>query len=372
MIKKLWFFALIQCAFGLDAYVLSGLVLPISKSLHTAPESIGLGIAFFTIAYALSTPVIGKYFRLIHTKFILQIALVIFILGNIITIYANSLEFFLVSRLFAGIGAGLFSPIAFAIAVQLSTKENRGSAISIVLAGLSIGTALGVPVGLWLAKVYTWKFTIIVIILLSAIGLIILYLKRALIPLVENNNSFFTKNMISHKTISILAITFFTGFASLGLYSYLPELLVAQKFPSFIIYAMWLWGIGGCIGAFSIGKLLDTFVSNRSLTISISLTIIVSFVFIFLGNINLILFSCFLWGYAGWSSIVPQQHTLTSIPEVSHRDILALNASLNYLGGAIGTMFSSWIVHMHKLVYLPLILTPILMYNLYLRYLYKD
>ncbi|MCF8998704.1 MFS transporter [Acinetobacter nectaris] len=366
MLKKLWFLCLVSCALGLDAYVLSGLLPSIAQSIGSRPEQVGLGIAIFTLAYALSTPIFGNIFQRIHTSHLLQLAVSVFIVGNILTVCASAFSVFILGRLVAGVGAGIFSPLAFATAIKLGGEENKGQAIAIVLAGLSVGTAFGVPFGLWLSQIYTWKTTILCIIGLSSVGLLALFLNRLSIPLITTRASIFNKNIINSKTIPILMVTFLTGFTSLGLYSYLGQLLFIQGLMKIDIYAMWLWGIGGCIGAFSVGKLLDNYISSQKMTILVLFLLIISFILLFSGQWQLIVLACFIWGYAGWSSIVPQQHRLTSISKIFHQNILALNSSLNYLGGALGTAVASFIAYMQWLQELPIILVLILGLTLYI------
>jgi predicted MFS family arabinose efflux permease len=45
-----------------------------------------------------------------------------------------------------------------------------------------------------------------------------------------------------------------------------------------------------------------------------------------------------MWGMMGWASQTPQQHTLISVEPCHASAAVALNSSINYLGGAIGTV----------------------------------
>lgn len=61
MIRRLWPFVLGSVALGLDAYVIAGLLPAIAASLGSRVATVGLGVATFTGAYALSGPILAGH-----------------------------------------------------------------------------------------------------------------------------------------------------------------------------------------------------------------------------------------------------------------------------------------------------------------------
>ena len=78
---------------------------------------------------------------------------------------------YIVSRAIAGLGAGVFSPIAISASNHL-VSENKGKAIAFTVGGMSVGTVIGVPLGLEIANISNWRFAMLVIIVTSFIALI--------------------------------------------------------------------------------------------------------------------------------------------------------------------------------------------------------
>ena len=56
MIGRLWPYFVGTVALGLDAYVIAGMLPEIASDLGSGPGTVGLGVAAFTAAYAISGP----------------------------------------------------------------------------------------------------------------------------------------------------------------------------------------------------------------------------------------------------------------------------------------------------------------------------
>ncbi|MFJ1607885.1 MFS transporter [Streptomyces sp. NPDC088253] len=62
------------------------------------------------------------------------------------------------TRVLAAAGAALYTPTANAVATSLVEPERRGRAIAVVMGGLTVATALGVPLGTWIGRT-DWRLT---------------------------------------------------------------------------------------------------------------------------------------------------------------------------------------------------------------------
>ncbi|MEJ7217733.1 MFS transporter, partial [Staphylococcus caprae] len=65
-----------------------------------------------------------------------------------------------------------FSPISVSASNHLVSEKHKGKAISFTVGGMSVGTVIGVPLGLEIAKLSNWRFAMLVIITISLIALI--------------------------------------------------------------------------------------------------------------------------------------------------------------------------------------------------------
>lgn len=356
MIRLFWPLMLGAFALGLDAFVLAGLLPGMAQELHTSQALVGLGVALFTASYAVSAPVLASVAGGRSTRKALLIGLGLFTLGNMATSVAPSLGILLVARLVAGIGAGFYSPLAAASAANMVPAHQRGQALGLVLAGLSMGTAFGVPVGLLVEDYCGWRWTI---------GLIVLLGLVAMLGVARRAEGFPTMPIIAWQerlraladrfTLATLGVTLCTGIASLGLYTYLAEIAAGRKMAGFTHGFIWLWGLGGMVGALLIGRVIDRYLPPMRASIAALLFMGLGFILVGWGSSIAVGIGCFIWGVAGWASVAPQQHALVTHSGKHATSSIAWNSSANYLGGAIGAALGSLLLGLH----LPIEILPI-------------
>ncbi|WHY88627.1 MFS transporter [Neobacillus novalis] len=328
-------------ALGFDAYVIAGLLPEISTTFNITDSQGGQSVTVFTLCYALAAPIFATLVAGKSIRIILVIALAVFSIANGASALVTNFSLFLIARAMAGIGAGLFSPLASVAASSLVSEQKRGRALGLTLGGLSMGTALGVPLGLIIAEQIGWKGTLWVIAiigLMAMIGILFFFpnLSAETPPSLRHRIA-----MIANKhVLAIVGITFLTSIASIGLYTYIASILQSIKGIHLITPYVWAWGIGGVVGSFSIGPLIDRTGRPALLTaglLAVLALVMISLPFIFHFPVFVFIL-IFLWGVMAWAFQAPQQHRLIQLQSNHAEAVVALNSSANYLGGAVGSM----------------------------------
>jgi predicted MFS family arabinose efflux permease len=325
---------------GFDAYVVAGLIPEISAMFGSAPSLVGQGVAVFTLCYGLSAPIFSALLAHWKVRETLSLALLVFAAGNAVTTLASSLPLFLIGRGVAGIGAGLFSPMAMAAAASIAGQAKRGRALGLMLGGMSTGTVIGVPLGLLLADKVGWQGTMGLLTALGVLSLlgIALWLPSVDAPappsLLER-----VRMLANGRVLAIVGVTLLTSVASLGLYTYVAPIAHAAGAVDSVTTYLWAWGIGGLIGSFSIGTLIDRTRKPAPLMTAVLGLLLTAVVLLpFVWHVPVLGYLPFLlWGAAGWSSQAPQQHVLISQRPDHASTVVALNSSANYLGSAVGS-----------------------------------
>ncbi|MEH6944190.1 MFS transporter [Bacillus sp. JJ722] len=336
-------------ALGFDAYVVAGLLPQIGTTFEISDSQTGQSVSVFTLCYALAAPVFVTLLAGKSARKVLIVALVIFSVANGASAIAPNFSLFLLTRAIAGIGAGLFSPLAVASATMLVPEQKRGRALSMTLGGMSMGTVIGVPLGLKIAESIGWQGTIWFITLIGLIAMVGLIMKFPDIPTKATPSLSERFAILTNKQVSAtVGITFIASVASLGLYTYLSPVLENLDNINNTIPYLWAWGIGGVIGSFSIGMIIDRIGRIEWIVVWI-LTILAIAMF----SIPLVIdmsvpgfgFIPFvLWGAAGWAALAPQQHILIQSQPQHGATAVALNSSANYLGGSVGTILGGGIL----------------------------
>ncbi|MDR4189128.1 MFS transporter [Bacillus pseudomycoides] len=327
-------------ALGVDAYIMAGILPQIADDFHVSIGTAGQTVSIFTICYAIAAPLFATCMRKTNTKHTLLAALFLFTVSNFLTAVTHHFIILLISRGLAGIGAGLYSPLASSAAVTLVSEKRRGRALSTVLLGMSAGTVIGVPFGIYITSIYEWRMAMWFIVTIGAIGIFALFTK---FPIIESSPLPTLKerlSMFKNKKISlVMVITMVLSFCSLGLYTYLDTIITAYGFQKSILF-IWMWGIGGIAGSFIIGFIMDFY--KKPKIILLYLMGIMFFSFICMGVFHetaLLLAICLiLWGSTGWAALATLQKTLLEISPDHATISIALLSSINYFSGSIGTM----------------------------------
>ena len=344
MMGRLWPFVVGSVALGLDAYVVAGLLPAIASSLDAREATVGLGVAAFTGSYAVAGPLLaGRAGQ--RSRQSLIVSLLIFTVANLATALSPAVWVFLGARVVAGAAAGVYSPLSSAVAAEVAGKGRRGRALALVLAGLAVGTVFGVPVGLALAQRWGWRAAIVLIIAVGGASLAGIALRGGELPAIPASGAGDRIRSIARpKNLLTVTVTLLTGVASLGLYTYMTVILSAGTLAAHQTLAIWVWGIGGAVGALGIGRLVD-----RRNPLRLSVIILVGLMCALLGMTQgqtawIVLTSLFIWGMCGWASLTPQQHVLLQTNPADGATAVAANASANYLGSALGATFGSLLV----------------------------
>ncbi len=339
--QKVFLLTIGMFALGFDAYVIAGLLPDIGATFHITPSQTGQAVSVFTLCYALAAPVFATLLAGKPMRNILLLALAVFSIGNGISALASNFSMLLIARAIAGIGAGLYSPLASAAAASLVPEQKRGRALGMTLGGMSTGTVIGVPLGLVIAEHLKWNGTLWVI---TALGLIAMmgiaiwfpHFAASAPPSLRQRVAMMTNRRVA----AIVGITFMTSVASLGLYTYIAVILNNLADISNNTPYLWAWGIGGVVGSFSIGALIDRTGKPGLLMAGILAIMALSMFSVpFALSFPILSFLPFiLWGAMGWASQAPQQHELLHIQPNQGAAAVALNSSANYLGSAIGSI----------------------------------
>lgn len=350
----IYFIALGAFSLGMASYITAGLIPLIQNEFDISIALTAQLVTVFTLAYGVGSPVVVALSPENKQRLILLLALFIFSISNLISGLAPNFSILLISRIFAGIGAGVYLAIGISISTALVKPDQRGQAISIIMSGMAAGTVLGVPLGLIISNQFGWQTSMYLIAILGLVSFYGLYIKLPIIPnLITQSLSEKLRLLKDINVLKILVISLLAAISSLGLYTYLFPLLSSDEFGSIenITPFLWIWGIGGIIGSFVVGHISKK-ISNEKLTAIIMFILSIALLLIpFFATITpwLTLIPIAIWGAVGWALQVPQNEQLILVREKKGGGNLAvaLNESALYLGGALGAGIGGIFFYFH-------------------------
>jgi predicted MFS family arabinose efflux permease len=317
-------------ALGLDAYVVAGVLPQISASLQQPVPAVGQLVTVFTLSYALLSPIAATFATGKPMRTVLLCALTVFTIGNALSAVATSLTLLLLTRVIAGFGAGLYSPMSAATAATLVPPERRGRALALITIGLSSGTVAGVPLGMLLASHVGWRGTFWLVTALGVVAMIgVAVLLPAIPPAAAPSLRARLSVLADRHVLSIVLVTVFSTLTSLGTYTYIAPILGRDNVTFYLV----VWGFGGLVGNLVVGAVIDRWRDTRTLMGVLLVVMGASLALLPVGPPGLLIF---LWGASAWSCPATQQHRVMAARPGEGPVAVSLNASAIYLGSALG------------------------------------
>ncbi|KIA80927.1 sugar transporter [Chromobacterium piscinae] len=330
-------------ALGMASYVTAGLI-PMIETAFAVPVALAAQlVTAFTLAYGLGSPLFVALLPAERQRGGLLVALGLFVLANAGSALATDFSVLLAFRAVAGIGAGVYLAMGIAASAALSPSEQRGKAIATIMGGMASGTVLGVPLSLLLAERFGWASALWLVTALGAIASVGLMLRLPALPAATATPLKAKLALLADgRVMVILLVSLLAAIASLGMYTFIAPLLAAtsQGLACSVAPYLWVWGLGGVLGSFLIGPLVDR-IQGPLLTLWIMLILAAALFLLptaaMLGA-WLVMLPIAAWGAVGWALQVPQNNELIKARELQGDGNLAvaLNESALYLGSAIG------------------------------------
>jgi len=332
----------------MGAFVVVGVLTPVSDYFLISPSHAGLMLTAYAVAYTIGSPLCvaltGRYSR----RGVLLVGFGLFTVGSLLSAMAPSAGLLNLARVITALGAGMVTPIAAAVALASAPAGQQGKALATVFFGLTLAQVVGVPLGSFLGYTFGWQLVFYLVALLSAVVMIgvAAQVPRDL-PFQVN-----TLSTLAHAILdlrSFLSVLFTASFIATFyvVYTYLaPVLTQGMGFQrNGVTLTLIVFGVGAVFGNMLGGKLTDTIGSYRTLLIACASQIVFMPMFSLLPLNEAVFLVCvFVWSLLGWAFMVAQQTRLVSQTPQRQNVVLALNAAAIYLGISVGSAIGGLII----------------------------
>ena len=144
-------------ALATDAFLIAGLLPGIAREFAIHPGTAGYLLMGFALTYAVAAPVAATITGRWDRRLVLLLSLAVFVAGCVVAAFAPGFEALLATRIAMALFTCLFTPAASALAASIVPPAKRGRALAIVAMGLSVGPALGVPLGTYIGETFDWR-----------------------------------------------------------------------------------------------------------------------------------------------------------------------------------------------------------------------
>ena len=235
-------------------------ILPlIADTFNISVPQAGWTVSTFALVVAISGPIMPLLFSGVNRKRVMLLALGIFVLSNIISIFTTNFTVILIARIIPAFLHPVYVSMAFSVAASSVPKEQAPKAISKIFIGVSAGMVLGVPVTSLIAGSTNFSIAMLFFAIVNVLVFITTIFLVPSIPVKEKLSYGSQLNILKKSVVwySIIAVTFING-AIFGFFSFMSDYLKNITELSFKVISIMLLIYGGAniIGNIIAGKLL--------------------------------------------------------------------------------------------------------------------
>lgn len=361
MLARIIWLALGSFAVGTETFVVSALLPSLASDLAVTVAAAGGIVTVFALGYAIGSPVLSVLAANVERKRLLIACLIVFALGNLAAAAAQSLAGLMAARVVLAFAAGLYIPTANAVAAAVAGPQRQGRGIAIVVGGMTVAVALGVPLGAWLAAHATWRASFVLVAVAGAVAALglVLGLPRDL----PRGASTLRQRLDVARRPEILrglAVTLAFSAGVFELFTFLAPLLSgpAHLDAEGISAVLFLFGVGAAAGNLIGGNAADRFGALRTVRIGLAAMTALFIATAFAASTRHPLASpaivalVGLWGVLGWMTYSAQMTHLVRLEPTLGSVTLSLNSSAFYVGVAGGSAVGAFALSVGTIAHL--------------------
>ncbi|WP_100444826.1 MFS transporter [Glycomyces xiaoerkulensis] len=339
MVKPLAPLALATFAVGTDAFVIAGLLPAIGADLDVSTPAAGQLVTVFALTLAVAAPVLSWLLSPLDRRKALHLALAVFVIGNVATALSPTYPLALAARIITALGAATITSTASSAAVAITPDGRRGRAIALVIGGLTLSTALGMPLGNVIGGI-DWRLTLWAVAGLGVLAAIGISMSLPPVTLPATSLTARLAPLRQSKVLTILAATVLVMAGHYTVYTYIGAVThdaTTGSFPQALTLILFAWGVGVLAGNFMAGYLVDKLPSlGVALAALAGGAVLLAISPLTVSDLVLAAVWAAIWGATDGMASVVQQHRLVMIAPASAPLLFGLNSSAIYVGVAVG------------------------------------
>ena len=167
--SKVLLMILMSFVLGTSEFVIIGILPEIAEGLGASLAVVGSLVSAFAGAYAVGTPIIAALTAKINRYKLLMVFLVIFFLGNLLSVFAPNAVVMYAARIIVALMSGPILSVMMVFARKLVPPVHLAKAISWIFSGFSIASVLGVPLGTMLAHTFSYRAAFLFVVASAAV-----------------------------------------------------------------------------------------------------------------------------------------------------------------------------------------------------------
>ncbi len=242
----------------LSEMVPTGVLPQMSEGLNVSETQVGFLVGVYALASAIFAIPLVSATLAVNRKMLLMVLLIGFAASNLVVALSTSYQIIVGSRIVGGICAGVMWPMIAAYGSRLVPPEMTGKAVTVIMAGNTLGVSIGLPAMTTIGLTFGWRTAFIT---LTVLIIAIAALSFFFLPSLEGERLTRSNSPLAvlknPSILIILLLTFLSVAAHYGAYTYITLLVEMIDFPGGVGIAMLIFGIGSVISVVVSAKFID-------------------------------------------------------------------------------------------------------------------
>lgn len=323
-----------------------GILPDIADHFNISISKAGWLVSSFALVVAAAGPTMPLLFSGINRKKVMLLVLGVFIVGNVIAIFAPNFTIALIARAVPALFHPVYCSLAFTVAAASVSKEEAPKAVSKIFIGVSAGMVVGVPIASFMASAFSLQMAMTFFAVVNAVVFVATLLFVPSMPVMEKL-SYGTQLSVLKNSItwfSIVAVILLNA-AVFGVFSYLADYLknVTNLSSNLISILLFVYGAANMIGSIVGGKLLAKNAIKTVVIFPLALGVVYILLFMF-GQFRIpMMIVTLIWGILGGIGGNINQYWITSAapeaPDFANGLFLTAANLGTTFGAAVGGLF---------------------------------
>ncbi|MEO8788189.1 MAG: MFS transporter, partial [Chitinophagaceae bacterium] len=273
-------------------------------------------------------------------KRLLLVLLIGFAFSNIVVAVSSSYYVLIASRILGGVCAGVMWPMIAAYGTRLVPENMAGKAITVIMAGNTLGVSLGLPLMTTIGIAFGWRTEFLVVgLLVATIGI----LSYFVLPSVDGEKLSRSNSPLAvlklPSMLIVLLLTFLSVVAHYGIYTYITLLVELVDFIGGIGLALLIFGIGSVISVVVTAKYIDAYLRPLIVFMLAIGGLAMALLLVFGGVVGVSHIAFFLWGLAFGPVVTMYQTAVTK----QVKEAVAVATSVQSSVFNFSIMIATWI-----------------------------
>ena len=231
----------------------------IAPDLRVSIPAAGTLVTAYALGLAIGGPILTALTIKLNRRTVLIGTVMLVILCTLVPVLTASYGLFVVVRAATGALHGLFLAVGFVLAMSIVPPARRGRAISVVVSGLFVSAALGVPLGTLVGQALGWRGSFVAVPVLSVTALIATLVLIPSVPSTGGGVGSQARYAFAPRVLAALVVNVAACAAVYSALTYIVPFLEGVTGISGALVSVFLFAYGAAtvVGSFAGGRFAD-------------------------------------------------------------------------------------------------------------------